>query len=41
MQIKNQIIGNKSKKKAFLECGAMPIILNILSSSKNPEMRVS
>ncbi|KAF5838163.1 armadillo-type protein [Dunaliella salina] len=39
-KIKNQIIGNKTKKKAFLECGAVPCILKILYTSTNPELQI-
>jgi hypothetical protein len=40
MQIKNQIIGNKSKKKAFLKCEAVQAILKTMSASSDSELQV-
>lgn len=41
VQVKNQIIGNKAKKSAYLQAGALPLLLEILRQpSSAPELLV-
>ena len=36
--IKNEIIGNKSKKVAYFEAGALDLVLQMLNTTDNPDV---